>query len=355
MKKKNLVIVSVLVVVAIVIIAIFFPPADESGSAGTIGKVDKYRNTKTDQDKIVLRNVFLKDSTALLSVINLLQINENYLTTLPKEFKEWETSLKSITAKDEKLKEQFNQLNQLAVFMNNNISTIANTRKLLTKYYTKDTLDMSIDVQNDLIQFDTFITNLNERSKVFDSLFTNINGMVNEQVLAKLTSTKQEAEKLKEIREKMLGTIILCAVTLNNDVLLNTALSCTILNGFVLNKQLNGGYTAVYGAKEGGNKLNVLLNSKALNGVLLNKNLGIIYTAKDNLSAQALECMNLGLVSDFFNCKSLGIIELDNKFVFAVNAKDNLGINAKNGLEAITNNAKVFCKMGMIPDHLAAL
>ncbi len=354
MKKKNLVIVSALVIVAICVIAIFYPPVDESGSAGTIGQVDKYRNTKTNQDKIVLRNSFLKDTTALISVINLLQVNENYLASLPKEFKEWETSLKPIIAKDKKIAEQFNQLNQLAVFMNNNIATIKNTRILLTKYYTKDTLDMSIDVQNNLIQFDTFITNLNERSKVFDSLFTQINGMVNQKVLAKLTSTKQEAEKLKEIREKMLGSIIVFAVTLGNESLLNTSLSCTILNGAILNKQLNAAL-ACFNAKEGADKLNVLLNKDAFNSILQGKNLGYRYTGKDDLSAQALTCMNLGLVSDFFNCKNLGIIQLDNKFVFAVNAKDNLGIMAKNSLEAITNNAKVFCKMGMIPDHLAAL
>ena len=298
----------------------------------------------------------MKDTAALKSVINLLQINENYLTTLPKEFKEWETELKSITAKDKKLEKQFNQLNELAAFMHNNIATIANTRKLLTKYYTKDTLDMSIDVQNNLIQFDTFISNLSDRSKVFDSLFININGMVDKKVLAKLTSTKQEAENLKVIREKMLGSIIIFAVTLGNEALLNTALNCNILNGFVLNNQLNAGLLNTgMTAKEGGNKLNIIFNSEAFNSIIHAKNLGAIYSAKDNLSAQALGCMNSVGLLELLNCKGLGVIELGNKFVFAINAKDNIGNNVNNSFEAITNNAKVFSKMNMFPDHLGAL
>jgi len=311
MNKKNLFIVSALVIALIVVFSLFFPPADKSGSEGTVGKVDKYRNSKTGQDIVLYRTGFLQDTASLKAVINLLVINETVIGKLPKEFKEWETALKPTIAKDKKLEIQFNKLNELGVYLTNNLTTIKSTRELLTKYYTKDTLDMKIDVQNNLIQFDAFITNLDEKSRVLDTLFVNLDGMIDIDKLKKLTSTKEEAEKLKEIREKMLGSMVMYAITCGIQTTLNTVLCSEVKFLPIFNQQL--GNMNPY-SKQADNQLNTILNKD----LFANKDLGI--RSKVDLNKLVYENKIDMAVSNIVNCKDLGIVYVGNQYyIGAVN------------------------------------
>jgi len=333
MNKKNIFIVSALLIALVVVFSLFYPPANKSGSAGTVGKVDKYRNSKTGQDLVFFRNGFLQDTSVLKSVINLLAVNETVLGKLPKDFKSWETSLKPTIAKDKKLEIQFNKLNELGLFLSNNLTTIKSTRELLTKYYTKDTVDMKIDVQNNLLQFDGFINALNEKSKVIDTLFLNLDGMIDKDKIKKLTSTKDEAEKLKEIREKMLGSMVVYGITCGVQTTLNTALNSTVLSFTAFNNQLNT-YTPfswTYNAQINqripfSNKLGSIseyINQQVVSGFVHNK-------ASLSLKDMA--------VSNIVNCKELGIIVVGNQYVFG--ATNNQSTIECTPLESYINGAK---------------
>lgn len=326
MKKKQLIGGVILVIAIVVLVSIFYPPADESESKGTIGKVDKYRSDKTGQEEVKLRSEFIQDTTALRGVIISLQMYENYLIGLSNDFKEWESTLNKIDLDQDELNKQLDQLNQLAVFIDNNLTTVANTKELLEKYYSRDTTDMSVDVGNNLIQFSDFVTNLDQKAKVFDELFQNLNGLISEEELAKLSLSKEETESLKEVREKMLGGSCMLAFVMGNEERLNMALGSEVLNGVILNRQLNNTLGLLV-------LINIRENLGAKNQEQLNffnkENLGTGFTASEQLQNNEQlglfainEALNNKQFGAHFNTEALGITKsLDGVFVFA---KDNL-------------------------------
>ncbi|MDZ7765747.1 MAG: hypothetical protein U5K00_15235 [Melioribacteraceae bacterium] len=326
MKKKQLIGGVILVIAIVVLVSIFYPPADESESKGTIGKVDKYRSDKTGQEEVKLRSEFIQDTTALRGVIISLQMYENYLIGLSNDFKEWESTLNKIDLDQDELNKQLDQLNQLAVFIDNNLTTVANTKELLEKYYSRDTTDMSVDVGNNLIQFSDFVTNLDQKAKVFDELFQNLNGLISEEELAKLSLSKEETESLKEVRDKMLGGSCMLAFVMGNEERLNMALGSEVLNGVILNRQLNNTLGLLV-------LINIRENLGAKNQEQLNffnkENLGTGFTASEQLQNNEQlglfainEALNNKQLGALFNTEALGITKsLDGVFVFA---KDNL-------------------------------
>ncbi len=307
MKNKNLFIISALIIFTILILSIFLPKVNNSDSAGTIGKVDKYRNANTGQEKVLFRNEFLKDTAALGNVINLLSLNANVLQKIPSDFENWEKSLQSILEKDKNLAIQFNHLNELSLFLRNNLSVISATRNLLIKYYKKETIDKSIDVENNLVQFSDFINSLSEKSKVLDTLFISLDGLLEKDKLAKLNTTKDETEKLKNVRERMLGTLVFYAVNFGVQSTLNVALNSKVINGILLNQVLNS-YTNISAQ----NQLNSMLNSEYVhNGKVIaatNNQMNAVFSNKIN----GVELCNI------LNLKGMGIIIIANKYYVGV-------------------------------------
>lgn len=383
MKKKQLIIFSLIVVVLILVVSLFYPPAEESDSTGTIGKVDKYRSNETGQEKIVLRNEFLQDTTALKNVIITLQMYENYISTLSNDCKEWENSLKKTNKETLNLDKQIEELKLLSVFMENNLSTVTNTRKLLLKYFIKDTVDMSIDVQNNLIQFSAFVNNLDEKSKVIDDLFLNLTGIIESGKLTQLELTKEQTKTLKEVREKMLGGIIFMAITFANEERLNMVYNSSVLNYLILNKQLNNTFfgiivpyakdnlgllksekldNAMKAIYQFGSKEQLAAWNKEQLSMIFNKDqLGMVFGKKLNdAQVQNIETIdaNLGALLDkqplgtILNKEGLGIIANQNRYVFSKESvgssflnKDNLGgieLSGKEGLQVFMSYSNTF-------------
>ncbi len=356
MKNKNLFIVSVLIIFIILVLSIFLPKVNDSDSAGTIGKVDKYRNANTGQEKVLFRNEFLKDTSALRNVINMLSLNANVLQKIPSDFENWENSLQSILDKDNNLAMQFNHLNELSLFLKNNLSIIAATRNLLIKYYKQETIDKSIDVENNLVQFSDFINNLSEKSKVLDTLFISLNGLLEKDKLAKINTTKDETEKLKNVRERMLGTIAFYAVNFGVQSTLNLALNSKVYNAVVLNQTLNS-YTNFsaqnqqlnsYVPVSAQNKLNLVLNSDYFYN-------GIEITAKNNeMNATIANKLSGVELSNMLKLKELGIIVVSNMYYVGVKDDSQVAKGIELGF-VYQNTAQSLGKIFSFPSHLAAL
>lgn len=332
MKKKQALIIAsaVVVLVAILIISQYYPPVDDSDSSGTIGKVDKYRDSKTKQEDIILRNEFLKDTTALKSTIMVIDKYHVFLLGLNQSFKEWESELiKTKIEKNEKLNQQYKELKSLTSFMDNNLSTVSETRNLLYKYYTKDTLNMSIDVQNNLINFSTFLTNLEEKGKVIDSLFINLTGLIENNKLALLVDTKEKTKSIIEVREKMLGAITAWGLAVCNEQRLNLALNSTIINMIILNRQLNNtlGPIIIESTVDSKEKLGAILSFDHL-AILNKEKLGMG-------KSDQLNCV--------FNKTSLGFTAKDAQ----VQSKDNIGVTLTASMVAAYNNKKLGPYMNM--------
>jgi len=380
MKKKQLIILSVIAVAVIAIISIFYYPVEESESTGTVGKVEKYRSNATGQEKILLRNELLQDSSALKNVIISLQMYENFTNTLADNFDEWSTTLKKINLKEKNLAEQLKALDDLKIFVENNIEKVTNTKVLLLKYLVKDTLDRSIDIDNNLIEFSSFVENFDKKATAVDDLFKNLNGIIKDENLAMLSLTKKEAESLKEVREKMLGGIIFTAITMNNSDRLNAAMGSTVMNIVALNRQLNNNLIGLFVSSNANKSLGSFSNAKlesALLGLMpvmakdklaaLNKEqLNVGFFNKELLSGIELESNVIGNYAAAFNNKTLGavfntselgVIIKNNEYVFSkenlgMNSKDQLGMLAKEnlgtalfsneGLKIIANYAQTF-------------
>jgi hypothetical protein len=332
MKRNHLLIISGLVVLIIIGVSFFYPLAEEDDTIGTIGKVEKFRNSKTEQGDIILRNELLKDTAALNYTIGILDYYNVYMADLLNDFKEWESELKSTNIQDAKLQEQLKQLNLLTVFMNNNLSTVTQTRDLLYKYYTKDTLNMSVDIQNNLIQFDSFVANLSEKDKVIDSLFVNLNGLIEEKQLKLLANRKEQSELIKQVREKMLGSITFYSYFMGNESRLNFYVRNVVLDAVVLNRQFNaklGSFVApvspsntVGALKSKSDQLNLFFSKDAVNSLIQNKGEGIDYSNKEKLkgieiTAYVASAMQNTRLSRLMSIDNLGIIRSGEKFVFA--------------------------------------
>ena len=326
MKKKNLIIGSILLLAVIIVVSIYYPPVDESETAGTIGKVDKYRNSVTAQQDIHLRNELLKDTTVLKSTIEVLDSYHNYLTDFSNDISDWETSLKKMNLQDDELSKQLDELKSLSVFMNNNLITVAQTRELLNKYYTKDTLNLSVDLQNNIIQFGNFVQNLSEKDKVIDELFQNLSGIVAGDKLKLLTKTKEQADELIAVREKMLGGIFIFGYMLGNESRLDMALSSTVYDSRLLNIELNNKLSIFWPL--GSNA--VEMNKEQLNGLFNREVVGlkntsnesalgpIVYTAK---MASELNGKTLGAL---LNLPKLGLWNKDGGFTGSQESLDAL-------------------------------
>lgn len=361
MKKKNLIIFSLIAVIVVIAVSMFYPYVDQSESMGTIGKVDKYRNDKTGQDKIVLRSEFLQDTTALKATIIALAQYETFLESLSGDFSEWEKKIKEVDTKE--FDKDLNELNSLVVYMNNNLKTVVNTRELLIKYYMKDNVDMTIDVENNLLEFSTFLTNLDKKSAVVDSLFIDLTGLVDDEKISLLSLTNEETEKLKVVREKMLGGIFILGYVMGNEEKLNMALSSNVMDAIVFNRELNNKLGLLgkenLGKKMGKEELGVVHgkdelgyirkneelginkafyhNNEQLNHVFSKEKLGYI-RSKDNLSANSNEkldfitranevvsAINNKPLGTYSNFEKLGLIFQANKYVFSKENFSNSG------------------------------
>jgi len=345
MKKKQLIIFSVLIAIVVLAISIFYPPADESDTAGTIGKANKYRNDETGQEKIVLRNEFLQDTSALKATIVALAQYESFLEGMNADYGDFGKTLKEID--DAEMNANLDELNSLVLYMKNNLNTVVNTRELLVEYYTKDTVDMSIDVENNLIEFGTFLANLEKKSSVVDSLFVDLNGMLDESKAELLTLTQEETDKLKAVREKMLAGIFVSAYLGNNEAKLNFVLHSNIIDAMAFNRALNNKLGSIgafaheklgmfnkeklgfWGKEELGihnmDQLNVLLNADKLGfgaGTLNREKLGGKTLAGSVLSKELAASMKNKMFGSVCNIEKLGLKVKTNKYVFS---KDNLG------------------------------
>ncbi|MBZ0181416.1 MAG: hypothetical protein K8F60_03085 [Melioribacteraceae bacterium] len=371
MKKKYLIVLTAVVIAVIVVIAMFFPPADETDTTGTIKKVDKYRNKMTNQEKVVLRNELLQDSLALKNIIVSLQMYENFANTLADNYEEWSKEIKSTNLKNDKMTEQLKSLDELKIFVENNVQKVTDTKVLLLKYYVKDTLDMSIDVDNNLIEFSNFVENFDNKVKAVNDLFTNLDGMISKDNLAKLSLSKQEAEKLKEVREKMLSAIVFHALVRNNNESLNFIFSSFILNFDLLNNQLNNNFVGLFVASQE-NNLGAHSNAKLENafaaifparenigtsaGTFNKENLGIVALNKEQLNTlwnmNELKGIEIGASENvnntvfankplgvFFNKENLGIVLQNQQYVFSQNQ---LGLGAKDNLSSTIGSKDYF-------------
>lgn len=309
MKKKQTLIIAlaVIVLVAILIVSQYYPPVDDSESAGTIGKVDKYRDSKTKQEDIILRNEFLNDTTALKLTIIAIDSYQDFLAGLNDDFNEWENALSKTKYKtNEKLTQQLQELKSLAQFMKNNLSAVSETRELLYKYYTKDTLNMSIDIQNNLINFSTFLTNLEEKGKVVDSLFVNLTGIIENKKLSLLADTKEKTNAIIEVREKMLGSIAAWSLAMGNEARMNLALNSNVISFIVLNRQLNNklGPIVIESVVESKDKIGTILNKEKLGTILNKEKLGFVNKEK-------LGVANSDQLNFIFSKSSLGLKTAD--------------------------------------------
>lgn len=335
MKKNQLIVISVLFIIAVIIAAIFFPSADTDDAAGTVGKVKKYRDSKTSQKDIVLRNEFLKDTAALGAAIQIFGRFEYYLSDFKSELTDWENSLVNLKIKNEKLGKQIFELKQLAQFMENNLQTVAETKTLLEKYYTKDTLDMTIDVENNLIHFQTFTDNLEEKSKVLDSLLVNLGDILEKDKINKIFKTKKEADALVAVREKMLAGIFIHAYMFGNEERLNSVLSSNVINSTLSGIYITNKLSGIVFADD---KLRAL-NKEKLN-IIFSKDMYNRYYNKENLEGieigaavnAALDNKPLGII---LNLPELGIIIYTNKYVFS---KDKLG-NVQGSTELLSGTS----------------
>ncbi len=295
MKKTYLIAATIIAIAAVVVFSMLYPPADESDTKGTFAKVDKYRNSTVSQNDIKLRSEFVKDTAALSATIKSLDFYKAFYTDLSADIKSWESSLSKAGVKDEKMVSQIKELGGLASFLDNNLKSVDEISSILRKFQTKEIAEDKFDIQNNLMNFGNFISNLNEKDKVIDSLFVNLNGYMDDAKLSKLVSSKEQANELKNVREKMLGEGFTNSYLMGNGEKLNLYMNSTIQNSALLSQVLFNKMVGLVNSQSFGNKEQLQLKNAS---------------ASENLAGITF-CSKILNASSFVQAKNQNNVSLD--------------------------------------------
>jgi hypothetical protein len=119
--------------------------------------------------------------------------------------------------------------------------------------------------------------------------------MLDDNRLKLLTSTKEQSDLIKKVREKMLGSIIFYAYTMGNESRLDFALGNTVLDAMVLNRQLNATLSNIVSSKtvnaawaktlQNVDQLSLFFSRNELSAVLKNNDISAVLTNKDKLGS----------------------------------------------------------------------
>jgi len=274
MKKQTKIIIAVVLVVAVVILIISFiyPPIFKGLTTGTFGKAEKYHKQQMTEKDVQLRSEFVQDTAQLRGMIQGLiyfsLFSQDLSFTIDTCVRTFESH--GMCTKQSEDCNKMSILKDYSVFIKNNTKTLNSTIRMLTDFYLKDTTDQSIDVEKNLRDFGNYVSQLNERDSIVESVLKSMDRYVLGPSMKE--TKKSELAGLKSIRDRLLVKGIQLAGLLQDKPL------CVILLNYALSSQSQ--FSAIA--------------SKPQLGVLYNQSL-----------QNALSAQSLGL---FLSSHPLGII-----------------------------------------------
>jgi hypothetical protein len=180
MSKRNWIILSVVIVLAVVIIigSKYYPPSPSNNSTGSIGVVKKYNAGQLSEKDVKLKNLMLKDITAVKASIEQLKSYKSFVNALSLDLGKWNSAItdakknSSKGLKDEKLLiDNSSNYNEYKNYIDKNIGTIDTAIALLTKISTGDTLKQSLEIEKTLTNFENFRIQVADK---FQAIFTSL-------------------------------------------------------------------------------------------------------------------------------------------------------------------------------------
>jgi len=283
MDKKTIVILgAILLVAAIFGVSQFFPLPSGSDTEGTIGKVNKYRQSSISEEDVRLRNELLNNPEAMKATVETLEFYHNYLAAFSSEVAECQQEMAGLEAGSNTLAREIQGLNDLNSFLDNNLETVAATQRMLADYQNGAKSGNPGDIDNHLIQFGDFATNLTEKDKALDAAFKALDQSIDREALSDAAEIDAETQKLVNVRERMLGMLCLHSNALGNEERLQTLWGTEVLNMLAFNDSLNVFFGKITGSKVGlkhskveAVSLNLLLSQEAMNFLASNEQLGV--------------------------------------------------------------------------------
>ncbi|MBP6977144.1 MAG: hypothetical protein PHD61_10795 [Bacteroidales bacterium] len=188
-------------------------------AAGTIGKVEKYRKDQMTEKDVLLRSDIVKDTAKLSEIIQGLVIFNAYANTLETSIENRLLDMESIKAFDEEYDAYIAQMTDFRDFLKNNNEVLTTTVYMLADFY-KDTIsESSADVENNLRQFASYVTKMQEKDSILTAMVNNLDICVEQGCGGKIVN-EQEIEKLKGIRDELLLRAVQQAYVFNDPIAL---------------------------------------------------------------------------------------------------------------------------------------
>jgi len=164
-KKQSTIFIMMLFTIIIAVFWYLYPFDYSEETAGTIGKVEKFRESSTGDNSIVLRSELLKDSVLLEQTLaGLLLFNG-----LTNEFAAKLDSSHQLIGTNLNMASKLDSLDNLLVFnefLRNNTENLNMNLKLITSVLSADTTDLSIDADNTLLQLDNYLIQLQNKNEL---------------------------------------------------------------------------------------------------------------------------------------------------------------------------------------------
>jgi hypothetical protein len=204
--KKNLLLIIAFIAVffvgLVVGLLVKYPPVNKDDLAGTVGKAEKYRKTKLTEKDIQLRSDLLKDTAQLRNMIEGLIYFSKLTDDLSSQI---ETSLVAFKAegmgKTPQEQTHLQVLSDYSDFVRNNNESLNNTIALLTGFYLKDSTDTSVDIEKNLQDFGSYVSNLEKRN---EGLIQALPGLDEFMLNSETFKTQQESlRQVKAIKDQL--------------------------------------------------------------------------------------------------------------------------------------------------------
>jgi len=216
--RTKVIIIAVVVLIAavIAILAIQSPRVLRKNVSGTFAKAEKYNKQASTQKDVLLRTELTQDTVRLRSMIRSLLTIEQYNTKLSQKIDTIMQTLKGHPIMyDPKLSPPMLSLKKFGSWLvTSNASIKPVTDYLVRLYLHRDSVDQSVDIDNELRVFVRFISQLSVRDSIMGNAARAIDQYLTQAEKKKLPA--EEMAQLKGIRNQLLASNLLASAMLGN-------------------------------------------------------------------------------------------------------------------------------------------
>ena len=210
-KKLILIVVAIVAIVGLIVFSLNYPPVSQSDVSGSFKKADKYREGNVENKDVILRTEFLNDTVKLKQAISDLVAFGDFSLQLKGIINDWWIPVLQKYNAGSGIGEAVEALNNYSEFIDNNTNVLQNTIITMADFYSGKNSEVNSDVEANLKQFYTYVSQFLIRDSVFEMTISKIDNSVKDDKLR-----KKEIQNLLALRDRIVVDNFIYAVAISD-------------------------------------------------------------------------------------------------------------------------------------------